>query len=135
MVILLVATGVIALTGCETLHRFAEPARDWQARNGQLLYRNARTTLIGEVLVRSSKTGEFELTFSKGGGLNLMTLKQDSEFARIEGPLAHPGWSGPIGSAPKRLRPWLDLRDVLAQNAGKPSVRHVAGGQTFIFQF
>ena len=42
--------------------------REWQARSGQLLYRNARTTLIGDVLVRFSKSGDFELTFSKGPG-------------------------------------------------------------------
>jgi hypothetical protein len=130
----LIALSIVLLSGCDTLHQFAEPARDWQARNGQLLYRTAKTTLIGEVLVRFSKTGEFELTFSKGAGLNLLTLKQDPIFAQVKGPLAHPGWSGPIASAPARMRPWLELRDVLEKNNDK-TVRHSSGGRTFIFQF
>src|ERR1035437_9140577 len=94
-------------------HQFLEPARDWQARNGQLLYRTRKTTLIGEVLIRFSKTGEFELTFSKGPGVVLLTLRQDSSFAPIKAGLARGGWSGPIAAAPPRLRGWLELRDVL----------------------
>jgi hypothetical protein len=44
-------------------HQFAEPARDWQTRTGQLLYRTAKTTVIGDVVDRFSKAGEFEQTF------------------------------------------------------------------------
>lgn len=112
-----------------------EPARDWQARNGQLLYRTPKTTLIGEVLVRFSKTGEFELTFSKGPGVNLLTLRQDSSFAQIQGGLARGSWSGPIANAPLRLRGWLGLRDELRKAQNETSVRHVSGRETFIFRF
>ena len=112
-----------------------EPARDWEARNGQLLYRTAKTTLIGEVLVRFSKTGEFELTFSKGPGVTLLTLRQDSTFAQIRGGLARGGWSGPVVNAPPRLRGWLGLRDALTKAQNQTSVRHVSGKETFIFRF
>lgn len=123
--------------GCALLphHQFMEPARDWEARNGQLLYRTAKTTLIGEVLVRFSKTGEFELTFSKGPGVTLLTLRQDSTFAQVKGGLARPGWSGPVTAAPARLRGWLGLRDELRQARNERSVRHVSGKETFIFRF
>ena len=123
-----------SLTGCVT-HQFAEPARDWQSRNGQLLYRTKSTTLIGEVLVRFSKNGEFELTFSKGPGVTLLTLKQDAKFAQVRGGLARGGWSGPIANAPARLRGWLQLRDELAKAPKQNSVRYAAGGETFIFRF
>ena len=123
-----------SLTGC-AIHQFLEPAKDWQARNGQLLYRSRTTTLIGEVLVRSSKTGEFELTFSKGPGVTLLTLKQDATFASVRGGLARGGWSGPIANAPVRLRGWLQLRDQLAKAPNQNSVRYAANGETFIFRF
>ena len=65
--IALLAVVALVLAGCETVgHQFAGPAPDWRARNGQLLYHGKRTTLIGEVLVRFSKAGDFELTFTKG---------------------------------------------------------------------
>jgi hypothetical protein len=125
------------MTSCALLpgHQFTEPARDWQARNGQLLYRTPKTTLIGEVLVRFSKTGEFELTFSKGPGVTLLTLRQDPSFAQIKGGLARGSWSGPSSTAPPRLRGWLELRDALLKAQSETSVRHVSGRETFIFRF
>jgi hypothetical protein len=122
------------LTGCAT-HQFTEPTRDWQSRNGQLLYRTKSTTLIGEVLVRFSTAGEFELTFSKGPGVTLLTLKQDAIFAQVRGGLARGGWSGPIANAPPRLRGWLQLRDELAKAPKENPVRYSSGGETFIFRF
>ena len=124
------------LTSCETIrHQFAEPARDWQAKSGQLLYRGKKTTLIGEVLVRFSKSGDLELTFTKGPGIMLLEIKQDATFARARGPLARGTWSGPIAEAPARLSGWLHLREVLIAAGEKPSVRHSAGAETFIFRF
>src|SRR6202011_2511369 len=80
----------IFIMSCATTstHQFAEPARDWQTRTGQLLYRTAKTTVIGDVVVRFSKAGDFELTFSKGPGVTLLVVRQDAGFAEINGPLA-----------------------------------------------
>src|SRR5437762_5062971 len=77
---------IVALTSCATTstHQFAEPARDWQTRSGQLLYRNPKTTVIGDVFVRFSGNGDFELTFSKGPGVNLLFLRQDASFAEVD---------------------------------------------------
>lgn len=116
-------------------HLFSQPTQDWQARNGQLLYRTAKRTLIGEVFVRFSKNGDFELTFSKGPGVNLLVLKQDASFAEVRGAFAGPGWSGPINQAPKKLRSWLGLRDKLIHSQDQKSVRYVTGSETFLFRF
>ena len=127
----------ICLTACATVsrHQFAEPARDWQARSGQLLYRTQKTTLIGEVLVRFSKSGDFELTFSKGPAVTLLVLRQDANFAEVKGPLARQGWSGPIDRAPPQLRGWLGLRDEFLHAQDRQSIRHVAGLETFLLRF
>jgi hypothetical protein len=127
----------ICLTACATIsqHQFVEPARDWQARSGQLLYRTQKTTLIGEVLVRFSKSGDFELIFSKGPGVTLLVLRQDANFAEMKGPLARQGWSGPIDRAPPQLRGWLGLRDEFLHGKDRRSIRHVAGAETFLLRF
>src|SRR3981081_98355 len=128
---------IVDLTSCETtsLHQFAEPSRDWRVRNGQLRYASATTTLIGEVVMRFSKGGEFELTFSKGPGMALIVVRQDVSFARVEGPLAGGRWSGRADQAPPRLRGWVELRDKLLTAQDRQSLRHVAGAETFLFRF
>ena len=117
------------------MHRFLDPSQDWQARNGQLLYRGRKTALIGEVLVRYSKTGDFELTFTKGPGIALLEVRQDATFASVRGPLARGGWSGPTAQAPQRLRGWLELREILMASGEKNAVDHSAGSDNFIFRF
>jgi hypothetical protein len=134
---LIIALAIVDLTSCATTssHQFAEPARDWEMRSGQLLYRNARMTLIGEVFVRYSKNGDLELTFSKGAGVTLLALRQDSSFAEIKGPLARGGWSGQVEQAPQQLRGWLDLREKLIRAEDRHAVRYAAGTETFLFRF
>lgn len=131
----ILCAGSIGLTSCQTIHQFLVPARDWQARHGQLLYRGKRTTLIGEVLVRFSKAGDFELTFTKGPGIALLEVRQDANFASVRGPLARGGWSGPTAKAPARLRGWLQLRELLLASGEKTSVQHSLGAETFVFRF
>jgi hypothetical protein len=132
-----IALSIVDLTGCVTVSRyqFAEPAGNWDVRSGQLLYRTGGTTLIGDVIIRFSKTGDFGLTFSKGPGVSLLSLRQDASFAEIKGPLAQSGWSGPIDHAPQQLRGWLGLRDKLIGSQDQQSVRYIAGNETFLFRF
>lgn len=133
---LFLSVAALGLTSCATGgHQFVNPATDWQARNGQLLYHGQKTTLIGEVLVRFSQAGDFELTFTKGPGVTLLMVRQDANFVRVSGPLARGSWSGPPAKAPPRLRGWVELRDVLLKNSGQPSVQHKANGESFKFRF
>jgi hypothetical protein len=97
------------------------------------MYRTNETTLMGDVLVRFSKSGDFELSLSKGP-VALLTLRQDASFAEITGPFAKGGWSGPVEQAPKPLRGWLGLRDKLIHSPDR-SVRYTAGNETFLFRF
>ena len=140
-----VATGSISflvlflfcIISCTTVssHKFSEPAARWQTKNGQLKYRTSNTTLIGEVLVRFSKAGDFELTVSKGPGITLLSLRQDATFAEVKGGLARQGWSGPAGQAPPRLRGWLGLRDQFFREPDRKTLRYASGNETFLFRF
>jgi hypothetical protein len=122
---------------CATIsrHKFSEPTANWQTRSGQLMYRTATTTLIGDVLVRFSKTGDFELMLSKGPGVVMLALRQDAGFAEVKGLFARGGWSGPVEHAPPQLRGWLGVRDKLVHAQNRQSVRYVAGNETFLFRF
>jgi len=125
------------VTSCTTIssHEFSKPTSDWQTKTGQLMYRTPKTTLIGEALVRFSKTGDFELTVSKGPGITLLSLRQDPAFAEIKGAFARQGWSGPVAQAPPQLRGWLGLRDQFIRAPNQKNVRYAVGNETFLFRF
>ena len=128
-----------SLTSCQTTsatsHQFAEPATGWQTKTGQLAYTDQKVSIIGEVLVRYSKSGDFQLTFTKAGGITLLSLRQDANHAQVEGPLARGRWSGPISEAPERLRGWFQLRDKIVNGRRMTSIRHDAGEQSFTLRF
>jgi hypothetical protein len=136
-----VATGflfvTVYLTSCVTIsqHRFAEPAAGWQTRTGQLMYRTEKTMLIGEAVVRFSKTGDFELMVSKGPGITLLSLRQDSDFAEFKANFTGQRWSGPVAQAPAQLRGWLALRDQFLRSPNQKTLRYVSSTETFVFRF
>jgi hypothetical protein len=133
---LLFLGSLFTLTSCQTLrHQLTEPTPDWESRTGQLQYRGPKTSLIGEVLMRYSKRGDFELTFSKGPSVLLLTVRQDDKFVRVSGPLARGSWSGPPNEAPPRLRGWVALRGLLLGAPGQPFLRAAIGPEKFAFAF
>ena len=135
--VIVIALAIGDLTSCVTTphHQFAEPTPDWQVRSGQLLYRTPKMTLIGDVLVRFSQAGDFELTFSKGPGVTLLSLRQDATSAEVKGTFARSDWSGPVAQAPQQLRGWLGVRDKLIHSQDRQAVRYIAGNETFLFRF
>jgi hypothetical protein len=137
LICLLLTVASFCVTNCVTIsdRSFSEPTANWQMKSGQLMYQTAKTTLIGDVVVRFSKAGDFELTFSKGPGVTLLSLRQDATFAEVRGPFVRGGWSGPVEQAPQQLRGWLGVRDKLIHSPDRGPVRYVAGNETFLFRF
>jgi len=133
----LLAITAFGVTSCATSssHQFSNPTSDWQSKSGQLMYHTPNTTLIGEVLVRFSKDGDFELTVSKGPGITLLSLRQDATFAEVKGGLSGHGWSGAVTKAPPQLRGWLGLRDRFLQESGRKNLQYAADNETFVFRF
>jgi hypothetical protein len=127
----------VCLTSCASIsqHQFSEPAAGWQTKTGQLMYRTAKATLIGEAIVRWSKTGDFELTVSKGPGITLLSLRQDAGFAEFNASFTDQRWSGPTSSAPPQLHCWLGLRDQFLRAPNQKTLRYVSGSETFLFRF
>jgi hypothetical protein len=131
------SAAAFCLTSCATVsqHQFAEPATGWQTKTGQLMYRTPKTTMIGEAVVRFSKTGDFELTVSKGPGITLLSLRQDSAFAEFDASFTGQRWSGLVAQAPPQLRGWLGLRDQFLRSPNEKTLRYLSGSDTFLFHF
>jgi hypothetical protein len=122
----------LALTGCQTPHSFPTPDSTWQAHVGQLKFSNRKRTLIGDVVVQQRGKDQFQLDFSKAGGLPMISVRQDAFVSRAEGLLVHGSWQGSPGSAPRPLKPWLKLRDTFAQppQPGAPRTANVEAKYT-----
>ena len=137
--LLILAVWIIFLcvTSCTTIssHEFSQPNAGWETKTGQLMYRSPKTTLIGDAFVRFSKTGDFELTVSKGPGITLLSIRQDATFAEVKGAFARQGWSGLAAQAPAQLRGWLGLRDQFVRARDQKTLRYVSGDETFLFRF
>ena len=99
------------------------------------MYRTGNVTVVGDVLVRFSESGDFELTFSKGPGITLFTIQQDATFAQVKSGFAHLSWSGQTADAPAQLRGWLSLRQKLLSAPNQKVVRHTVGSEKFVFRF
>jgi|SRR6266487_32135 len=135
--IAIVAITSFCVTSCATFsqHEFSQPSADWQTKIGQLMYRGPKTTLIGDAIVRFSKTGDFELTVSKGPGITLLSLRQNAAFVEVGGAFARHSWSGPVDHAPPQLRGWLGLREQFIHAPDRKVVRYASGNETFLFRF
>jgi len=137
--LLILAVWIICfcVTSCTTIssHEFSQPTAGWETKTGQLMYRGPKTTLIGDALVRFSKTGDFALTVSKGPGITLLSIRQDAAFAEVKGAFARQGWSGPVEQAPAQLRGWLGLRDQFLHVPDQKTLRYNSGSETFLFRF
>jgi hypothetical protein len=132
-----VTVSFICLTSCAQIsrHAFVEPTNAWHTRSGQLLYRGSNLTLIGDALVRYSRNGDFELTFSKAPGITLLAIREDAEFAEVKGALAPMSWSGPVNRAPTQFRGWFALRDQIISAHNQRTVYYSAGGEAFLLRF
>src|SRR5258708_1575197 len=127
----------VCLTSCASVshHQFSEPAAGWQTKTGQLMYRTAKATLIGEAIVRWSKTGDFELTVWKGPGTTLLPPRKGGGLAEFNANFTNQRGSGPTSRAPPQLRGWLGLRDQFLRAPNQKTLRYLNGSETFLFRF
>ncbi len=136
-VALLAAAGAaLPLTGCQTASGFPQPAANWQTFQGQLRYSSGTTgkSVIGDVVIRRSPLGDFQLEFQSGPGFPLMRLYRSGDQVRTEGVLARGSWQGAAEKAPKPLLGWASLPTAFAGHQHKRLDVTLAGDH-FVFQF
>ena len=100
---------------------FLEPDADWQAKNGQLLYRGKKNNVDRRSAGAIFEAGDFELTFTKGPGIALLEVRQDANFASVKGPLARGSWSGRPRARRRDCAAGCELRELLLASGDKTS--------------
>jgi hypothetical protein len=77
-----------------------------------MLYQTTHTSVVGDVILRTQASGDYDLVFSKGGAQVLQIQAHDGELV-VTGLFAKNGWRGPVDHAPGILRSWALLKQVV----------------------
>lgn len=109
---LLILLTALFLAGCQTVKEISGLGPEAKTRIGQLQYSFGDRSIVGDIILRSLKGGDYDLYFSKAGVTVLEFQTRGSHMAAT-GMLAKNGWSGQTAEARGPLRPWAALREVL----------------------
>jgi hypothetical protein len=133
---ILLAAAALGLAGCQTPATFPTPTAEWQSLSGQMQHiaPNGKS-VIGDVVIRRSKQGDFQLELSSGPGVPLMRIFQAEGRGRAEGVMARGSWQGDPTRAPKHLRGWFRLAHVFSVKGHNRDLKITEEGEQFVFRF
>ena len=101
----------LLFTACQTVNELPGLA-DAKKHDGQMLYQTPQTSIVGDVILRTQPSGDYDLIFSKGGA-EMLQLQAHGGNMVATGMLARNGWKGPVERTPGILRPWALLKQVV----------------------
>ena len=112
----------LLVTGCAGVSQLLPPpGQGWTTHLGQLAYSSKKRDFMGDIVMQVSPDGGIKLDFMKGPGPSLVSIRQTTERARVEGALMPIAWQGAPASAPALLSGWLTIQPTLqALQSGKP---------------
>ena len=101
----------LLFSACQTVNDLPGLANA-KKHDGQMVYQTTRTSIVGDVILRTQPSGDYDLIFSKGGAEMLQLQAHDGQLVAT-GLLARNGWTGPVERTPSVLRPWALLKQVV----------------------
>jgi hypothetical protein len=100
------------LAGCQSAKEISGLGPEAKTRIGQLQYSYGGRSIVGDIILRSLRGGDYDLFFSKGG-VTVLEFQTRGAHMAATGMLAGNGWSGETEQARGPLKPWALLREVL----------------------
>jgi hypothetical protein len=101
----------LLFSACQTVNELPGLS-DTKKHDGQMVYQTTRTSIVGDVILRTQPSGDYDLIFSKGGAQMLQIQAHDGKLVAT-GLFARSGWTGPTDRAPGPLRAWALLKQVV----------------------
>ena len=101
----------LLFSACQTVNELPGLANA-RKHDGQMVYQTTRTSIVGDVILRTQPSGDYDLIFSKGGAEVLQIQAHDGQLVAT-GLLARNGWTGPVDRTPGPLRAWALLKQVV----------------------
>ena len=101
----------LLFSACQTVNELPGLS-DAKKHDGQMVYQTTQTSIVGDVILRTQSTGDYDLIFSKGGALMLQIQAHDGHLVAT-GLFARNGWTGQVERTPSPLRSWALLKQVV----------------------
>jgi len=102
----------LLLSACQSVNELPGLGSNAKTHDGQMVYQTSRTSIVGDVILRTSPNGDYDLVFLKGGVQVLQVQAHGGELVAT-GLFAGNGWTGPVERAQGPLRSWALLRQVV----------------------
>jgi hypothetical protein len=103
---------LICLAGCRTGRELPGLGSEAATRTGQLRYSTRTRPFIGDFILRTSPSGDYDLAFSKSG-VSILQIQVHDDRLSATGSFVRGGWSGSASHAPGPLRTWAELHQVI----------------------
>ena len=104
--------GAVLLAGCQTGRELPGLGAEAATHSGQLRYATATRSFIGDFILRSAPSGDYDLIFSKSG-VTLLQIQVHGDRMSATGSFARGGWTGSASHPPGQLRTWAELHQVV----------------------
>ena len=101
----------LLFSACQTVNELPGLANA-KKHDGQMVYQTPQTSVVGDVILRTQSTGDYDLIFSKGGAEVLQIQAHDGHLVAT-GLLARNGWTGSVDRTPSLLKSWALLKQVV----------------------
>ena len=102
----------LLFSACQTVNELPGLGSTARKHDGQMLFQTTHTSVVGDVILRTQASGDYDLIFSKGGAQVLQIQAHDGKLV-VTGLFAKNGWTGPVDHAPGILRSWALLKQVV----------------------
>jgi hypothetical protein len=102
---------LLLLSSC-TVTELPGLGSDAKTHEGQMVYTTNRRSVVGDVILRTRSSGDYDLAFSKGGVAVLQLQGHGNELVAT-GLFARSGWKGPVDRAIGPLHSWALLKQVI----------------------
>jgi hypothetical protein len=102
----------LILSGCQTVNELPGLGSNAKRHDGQMVYQTSRTSIVGDVILRTSPSGDYDLVFLKGG-VQVLQVQAHGDQLVASGLFARNGWTGPLDRAPGPLKSWALLKQVI----------------------
>ena len=103
---------LLLFSACQSVNELPGLGSDAKTHDGQMLYQTPRTSIVGDVILRTRPSGDYDLVFSKGG-VQVLQIQAHGDELVATGMFARNGWTGSVAHAPGQLRSWALLKQVV----------------------